>query len=117
MIKSAGDEFKLLIVIIKKNLARNVIQACKDGGAEGGTVMPGRGTGTHETSSVFGVQVEPEKEIIFSIVRNEVVNDVIDEVTKAADLNKPGTGIAFLVNSKSICGVAHLLDDDFNITE
>ena len=113
MIETAGDKFKLLIIIVKKNLSRKVIKAAKKAGAEGGTVLPGRGTGTHETSTIFGVKVEPEKDIILCLTPNMIVNDVIESVTKAAKLNKPGTGIAFVVNSKSVCGIAHLLSDDF----
>jgi len=117
MIKKAGDAFKLLIVIVKKNLSREVIQACKDGGAEGATVIQGRGTGTHETGAIFGVKVEPEKAIVLCLTQNEKLDDVIAEVHKRADLDKPGTGIAFVLNSKSICGIAHLMDHDFNKTE
>lgn len=113
MIETAGDKFKLLIIIVKKNLSRKVIKACKKAGAEGGTVLPGRGSGTRETSTIFGVKVEPEKDIILCLTPNMIVDDVIKSVTKAAKLNKPGTGIAFVVNSKSICGIAHLLSDDF----
>lgn len=114
MIETAGDKFKLLIIIVKRNLSRKVIKACKKAGAEGGTVLTGRGTGTHETSSIFGVKVEPEKDIILCLTPNMIINDVIEGVTKSAKLNKPGTGIAFVVNSKNICGIAHLLDDDFS---
>lgn len=114
MIKKVGDAFKLLIVIVKKNLSREVMQACKDGGAEGATVIQGRGTGTHESGSILGVKIEPEKAIILCLTHDEKLDDVIAEVRKRANLDKPGTGIAFVLNSKSICGVAHLLDHDFN---
>lgn len=114
MIETVGDEFKLLIIIVKKNLSRKVIKACKAAGAEGGTVLPGRGTGTHDTSSIFGVKVEPEKDIILCLTPNMIIDDVIKSASKSAKLDKPGTGIAFVVNSKNICGIAHLLDDDFS---
>lgn len=117
MDKIAGDAFKLIIIIVKKNLSRTVIQACKDGGAEGGTVMPGRGTGNREKASLLGVSIEPEKEIVFCLAPNDKVDSVLSEVRKKADLDKPGTGVAFVVNSSSICGIAHLLDNDFNKTE
>ena len=113
MIKKVGDDFKLLFIIVKKDLSRRVIKACKQGGAEGGTVLIGRGTGTHDSGSIFGVKVEPEKAIILCIVPNELVDKVISKVRAAARLDKPGTGIAFVVNSKSICGIAHLLNNDF----
>lgn len=113
MIRLVGDDFKLLIIIVKKNLSRKVVKACKKAGAEGGTVLHGRGTGTHDTGTIFGVKVEPEKDIILCLIPNKIIDNVFDNVNKAADLNTPGTGIAFLVNSKNICGIAHLLENDF----
>lgn len=113
MIKIVGDEFKLLFVVVKKNLSRRVIKAVKKGGAEGGTVLHGRGTGKHNTGSFLGVKVEPEKAIILCLIPDELVDRVISKVRAAVRLDKPGTGIAFVVNSKNICGIAHLLDKDF----
>jgi len=117
MIKTAGDDFKLVVVIVKKNLSRKVIKACRKGGSEGGTVMQGRGTGKKEIKGILGVEVEPEKDIILSLTPNEKVDSVMHHITKCANLNKPGTGVAFIINSKSICGVAHLLDDDFSTND
>jgi nitrogen regulatory protein P-II 1 len=113
MVDIVGDEFKLLFIIVKKKLARRVVKACKKAGAEGGTVLQGRGTGKHETSSILGVKVEPEKAIILCLIPNPIVDRVISKVNAAARLDKPGTGVAFVVNSKSICGIAHLLNKDF----
>jgi nitrogen regulatory protein PII len=110
MVRVVGDDFKLIVVIVKKNLSRRVLRACKKAGAEGGTVLPGRGTGTRETGSIFGVKVEPEKDIVFCLTPNEIVSRVLSKVRAAARLDKPGTGIAFVVNSKNICGIAHLLN-------
>lgn len=114
MVKIVGDDFKLLFIIVKKSLARRVLKACKKGGAEGGTVFQGRGIGRHDEGSIFGVKVESEKSIILCLVQNELVDPVISKVRAAARLDKPGTGVAFVVNSKSICGIAHLLKNGNN---
>jgi nitrogen regulatory protein P-II 1 len=114
MIKLVGDEFKLIIIIVKKNLGRRVIKACKKAGAEGGTVLPGRGTGGRSTGSFLGITVEPEKDIILCLAPNDLVKKVISKVRAAARLDKPGTGVAFVINSKKICGIAHLLNSDNN---
>ncbi|TVR17141.1 MAG: P-II family nitrogen regulator [Balneolaceae bacterium] len=112
MIKIVGDDFKLLFVIVKKNLSRRVVKAVKKGGAEGGTVLLGRGIGKHNTGSIFGIKVEPEKAIVLCLIPDELVDKVISKVRAAARLDRPGTGVAFVVNSKSICGIAHLLNND-----
>lgn len=111
MVKIVGDNFKLLFIIVKKSLSRRVLKACKKAGAEGGTVFQGRGIGRHNEGSIFGVKVEPEKAVILCLVPNDLVDPVLSKVRAAARLDKPGTGVAFVVNSKSICGIAHLLDN------
>lgn len=114
MVKVVGDDFKLIFIIVKKNLGRRVIKACKKAGAEGGTVLPGRGTGSKQSSTFLGITVEPEKDIILCLAPNELVKKVISKVRAAARLDRPGTGIAFVVNSKNICGIAHLLNSKNN---
>lgn len=109
MIKTVGGDFKLLVIIIDKSITRKVIRACKKAGAEGDTVIRGRGTGIHDPKSILGVKVEPEKGIIFCIVPDKLADNVITAATKAAKLDKPGTGVAFMLNSNTICGVAHHL--------
>lgn len=113
MIEKVGDQFKLIVIIVKKGLSRDVIKACKEAGAEGGTVIQGKGIGTNEAGSLFGIKIEPEKNIILSLVKNSDVNSVLQNITKVAELDKPGTGIGFVINSRSITGIAHLLEKDF----
>ena len=110
MIKKVGDDFKLLVIIVDKNITQKVIKACKKAGAEGDTVIRGRGTGIHDPKPILGVNVEPEKGIILCIVPKEQTDLVMRAATKAANLNKPGSGVAFMLNSKSICGIAHHLN-------
>ncbi len=111
MIDIVGDDFKLLIIIVKKDLSRKVIEACKRAGAEGGTAIHGKGTGTRDRGSFFGITVEPEKDIILCLAPDQILDKVISRVTDAARLDKPGTGVAFVINAKSICGISHLLDN------
>jgi len=110
MVRLVGDNFKLVVVIVKKDFSRRVIKACKKAGAEGATILPGRGIGKHDTGSIFGVEVEPEKDIILCLTPNSLTNKVISKVRAAVRLDRPGTGIAFVINSKNICGIAHKLN-------
>jgi len=113
MIEKVGDKFKLIVIIVRKNLSRDVVKACREAGAEGGTVFQGRGTGKHESGSLLGIKIEPEKDVILCLSADIIVDEVLAKVTKAVKLDVPGTGIAFVVNSRSITGIAHLLEKDF----
>ncbi|MCA1915018.1 P-II family nitrogen regulator [Methanospirillum hungatei] len=98
----------LIVTIVKKGWSEKVIQASREAGASGGTVLMGRGTGIHETQSVFGLPIEPEKEIIFTVVEVDQTDAILSAIEKAAELGSPGMGIAFVINLEKIAGRVHM---------
>jgi nitrogen regulatory protein PII len=72
-------------------------------------VLFGRGAGIHEHDKIFGMSIEPEKEIVLTAVRADLVDTVLDEIVRAADLNDTGRGIAFVLPVEKVVGVAHFM--------
>ena len=95
---------KLIVTILKKGMARSAVQAAKKAGARGATVMLGRGTGIHERR-FLGIQWNPEKEVILILVPDEQVETILDALVAAGKLDKPGTGIGFVLDTKRIGGI------------
>ncbi|WP_179295367.1 P-II family nitrogen regulator [Bacillus sp. FJAT-45350] len=110
MIEHLNLSHKLLVTIVKKGNAKKVVKASKEAGAEGGTVIYGKGTGIHETKKFLGISVEPEKEMVLTLIPNEKVDTVLSAVEKAAKLDKPGSGVGFVLDVKRIAGIVHLLN-------
>lgn len=100
----------LIIVIVKKGISEKVLEAAKKAGAEGGTIIFGRGTGIHEKAKLLGIPIEPEKEIIFIVIDKRKTKEVLDYIVGSVNLNKPGVGIAFTVELCKVLGVCHGLD-------
>lgn len=104
-------KYSLIITIVKKDLGRNIIDISKESGAEGGTIILGRGTAEQNIYlNILGTDFDPEKEIIFTLVKKEDVDNVISTIYDKANLSKPGNGIAFVIDVKSHRGIAHLLE-------
>lgn len=97
----------LIVTIVKKGWSEKVIQASREAGATGGTVLMGRGTGIHETQSLFGLPIEPEKEIILTVVEVAQTDQILSAIEEAAELHNPGMGIAFVLNIDKIAGRVH----------
>ncbi|ACB83941.1 P-II family nitrogen regulator [Natranaerobius thermophilus] len=110
--KECKIKFDLIITIVNKGRSRLVVEAAKNAGAEGGTVLGGRGTGVREKAKLLGITIEPEKEIILTLVPREDAEDILDAIIKEAELNKPGKGISFILEVKRVAGITHLLDDE-----
>lgn len=99
----------LIVTIVRKGYAEQIVQASKEAGAEGATIFLGRGTGIHEQKKLLGIPIEPEKEIVFTVITADKTEKVLQAITRAGELEKPATGIAFVIELKQVVGVVHLL--------
>lgn len=100
--------FDVIVTIVSKGRASLVIEAARKAGAEGGTILFGRGTGIHETQRIFNIPIEPEKEIVLTLVPQDITDRVAEAIDAATDLSKPGNGIAFVLEAKRVMGIFHL---------
>lgn len=102
-----GIAYDLIVTIVNKGRAEKVMEAAKKAGAEGGTILHGRGSGVHEKAKLFGIIIEPEKEIVLTLVPSEISQNILDSILVETDLNKPNKGIAFVLSVDKIAGINH----------
>ncbi|MGI6329588.1 MAG: P-II family nitrogen regulator [Bacilli bacterium] len=96
---------KLIVVIVNKGDASKVVKGAKKEGAVGATVLTGRGSSIRDKAKLFGLPIEPEKEMIFIIVLEEQVEIILKKITTLVDLNAPGKGIAFVLEVEKVVGI------------
>jgi nitrogen regulatory protein PII len=100
----------LIVSIVRKGWGDTVLEATMNAGAHGGTVLFGRGIGRNEQQRVFGIQIEPEKEIVLTVIPAELKDAVLQEIVRAAELTEPGHGLAFIVPVDTLAGIVHLVE-------
>ena len=103
------NKSSLIVSIVRKGWGSTVLEASVQAGARGGTVLFGRGAGINEQEKIFGVSIEPEKEIVLTVVGSDRVDTILGEIVRAAELNDTGKGIAFVVPLDKVVGVAHFM--------
>lgn len=109
---SIQKTFKLIVTIIKKGTASNIVKATRKAGAEGGTILLGKGTAKKSVYlDLLGINFDPEKEIILTICDESKVDDILEAIINEAKLKKPGNGISFVVKINALSGVIHLLKE------
>ncbi|MDY0236118.1 MAG: P-II family nitrogen regulator [Gudongella sp.] len=103
-----GDEnmHQLINVIVDRGKAEVVIEAATEVGSKGGTIINARGSGVHETQKLFGMEVEPEKEIVVIIAKIEDAEAIVENITLKIDISKPGNGIIYTQNVNKVYGLA-----------
>lgn len=101
-------DFELIVTIVNKGDASKVVEASRHAGAEGGTIVHGRGTGIREQAKLFGIRIEPEKDIVLTLIPKNRTQQVLGAIVTAAQLDKPGFGIAFVLDVARVAGICHL---------
>jgi len=97
--------FKLIMAFVKPNITDSVVDAMKEAGATGATIIPARGTGIHEAKSFFGLSIEDQTDIIVFLVEEHVVEKLMKVIQLVGKFSEPGTGIAIVLPVDQIAGL------------
>jgi len=97
---------EVIFCIVNAGFSDAVMDAAKEFGARGGTVIHARGTANSEAERLFEITVQPEKEIVMILVPTEIKNDILHALYRAVGLKTPGQGIAFSMPVTAAVGLA-----------
>ena len=96
---------EVILCIINNGFSDAVMDAAREFGASGGTVINARGTASLEAEKLFNITVQPEKEIVMIVVKKEIRDDVLHALYKKVGLETPGQGIAFSLPVTDVTGI------------
>ena len=97
--------YQLIITIVNRGSAEDVISAANEAGSKGGTILNARGAGIHETTRLFNMEIEPEKEMVMILSKEEVTEAIVCSIRDKLDLEKPGNGIIFVQDVNKTYGI------------
>lgn len=97
--------YKVIFTIVNRGRAEDAIDAAKEAGSKGGTIINARGSGIHETTKVFNMEIEPEKEIVLILAKEDIAGDIVDSIRRRLEIDKPGNGIVFVQNVNRTYGI------------
>ena len=96
---------ELIITIITKGYSEDVKAAANAAGSRGGTMIHALGMGGEEAKKFLGIAIQPEKDIIFNVVRKEDKRKVMQAIAEAVGINTEGKGILFSVPVGDVFGI------------
>lgn len=100
-------EVMAIIAIVERGKADYVVKRAKKAGAQGATILYGRGTGESEAKKFLDVHIESSKEIILILTEKEKCRQIFEEIVEAGKLREPGTGIIFTFPVSNLVGLHH----------
>lgn len=97
--------YQLIVTIVNRGKAEDVVEAAQSAGSKGGTIVNARGSGIHETGKLFNMEIEPEKEMVLILSKEKVTPAIVSSIEEKLEINKPGNGIIFVQNVVRTCGI------------
>lgn len=97
--------YNVIMAVVDKGKAEDVIEAATKAGSKGGTIINARGSGIHETSKVFSMEIEPEKEVVLIISESHLTEAIASSINYHLKMDEPGNGIVFIQDVNKAYGL------------
>lgn len=100
------NEYEMILCIVNAGFSELVMDAAKEEGARGGTVIHARGTANKEAEQYFHIAIQPDKDIVLILVPKEIKDNVLHAIYQNAGLKSAGKGIAFSLPVDDVVGIS-----------
>ena len=111
--------FKLIVALTKDSITDTVVEAARQRGATGSTVISSaRGEGLQVAKTFFGLSLETQRDVILLLVEEHMCRDILETIATTGEFeDNPGSGIAFSVDVEDAVGVSHQVSQLSEIVE
>ena len=101
--------FKLVLVFVEDSKTDSVIQAARDSGATGCTVINhARGEGVEKHKSFFGLALSGQRDVVLLLVEEHLSRQILEHIAEVGEFDeKPGKGIAIQIDVEDAVGILH----------
>lgn len=99
-------KYEVVLCIVNAGFSELVMDAAREVGARGGTVIHARGTANKEAEQFFHITIQPDKEIVLILVPAEIKDAVMHAIYQQAGLKSAGQGIAFSMPVDDVVGIS-----------
>ncbi|MBT3276789.1 P-II family nitrogen regulator [Candidatus Thioglobus sp.] len=101
--------FKLIIAFVDSDKTDRILEAARDKGATGSTIISqARGEGLKHTKTFLGLSLETPRDVLLLLVEQHLSREILESIAHAGDFeNNSKEGIAFQIDVEDAVGVMH----------
>jgi nitrogen regulatory protein PII len=111
--------FKLIVAFVEDTKTEEIMQAAREAGATGATVINNaRGEGLEEAKTFFGLTLSTQRDVLLLLVEQHLSRQILEHIGEVGEFDaKPGTGIAVVLDVEDAVGVLHQAEELGEIVE
>lgn len=108
--------YELIIAMAEAGYTDVVMEAAREGGAGGGTVVHAKGTAAANAEKFFGMALAEEKEMIFIVTTGKQKKEIMRAIMQKAGLNSDAHALVFSLPVAATAGFRLLESDEADKT-
>ena len=111
--------FKLLLVFVEDDKTDKVIDAAREAGATGCTIINNaRGEGIDAKKSFFGLTLTTQRDVVLLLVEEHLSRAILEHIGDVGEFDdEPGTGLAIQIDVEDAVGLKHQAEHLQHIVE
>jgi len=101
--------FKLIIAFVEDSKTECVMQAAREAGATGATIINhARGEGLELPKTFFGLSLDTQRDVLMFLVEENLSRTILESIEREGEFTQsPGSGIAIQIDVEDAVGVQH----------
>ncbi len=111
--------FKLILALVEDDKTNDVLDAAREAGATGATVITNaRGEGLIQTKTFLGLNLTSARDVVMFLVEEHLSRSILEKIAEAGEFDsQPGTGIALQVDVEDAVGVSEQIRELAEVVE
>jgi len=104
-------KFKMIMALVKAEITDSIIDAARDAGATGATVITSaQGEGLKKQKTFLGLDLAAQRDIVLFMVVEPKAREILETIATAGKFDEePGAGIAFQIGIEDAVGLSSQL--------
>lgn len=106
------SKFECVVTIVDGGFSEYVVDAAKEVGAKGATIINGRGSTSKDNDSFYKLNIQPDKSIIIILCKKEQTKNIIEAINRKAGLNTKAHALSFVLPVEEAVGMAEIFKEE-----
>lgn len=106
------SKFECILTIVDSGNSETVVDAAKKAGAKGATIINARGSTNKEANKFFKLNIQPDKQIVLILCKEEETRTIVESISKNAGMNTKAHALSFVLPVDNAIGLAQIFKDD-----
>lgn len=100
--------YEIILAIANEGYTDAVMDAAREAGARGGTVLHGKGTGSTDAAKFFGVSIASEKEVIMIVAKSSEKAAIMKSIINKAGIQTDAGAVVMSLPVTAVAGFGML---------